>query len=90
MRFYALTLTDKIGRIDGFPSEAELDEFAIEMSSFSDEERAEREAEGNTYGPPIVFALLARDLDAVEENNYERPFAVYLRGERYDCVKRGS
>lgn len=35
----------------------------------------------------MVFALLAEDLHKVFENNFERPFAIYLRGERYDCVK---
>lgn len=90
MKYYALTLTDKIGEIDGFGTEEELDAFAIRKTSFSEAEQRHREAEGNTYGPPVVFVLLARDLDAVEENNYERPFAVYLRGERYDCVKRES
>jgi hypothetical protein len=87
MKYYALTMTDKIGQIDSFPTEAELDEFAIDMSSFTPEEKQEREAEGNFYGPPVVFALTAKDVDAVGENNFERPYAIYLRGEKYVCAK---
>ncbi len=86
--YYALTMTDKIGAIDGFPTEAELDEFAVDMSSFTEEERIEREAEGNYYGPPVVFAFVAKNLDAVEMNNFDYPFAIYLRGQRYNCVKQ--
>lgn len=90
MLYFALTMTDKIGDIDGFETEAELDEFAIDMLSFTEEERLERLEDGNDYGPPVVFALMAESLDKVFENNFERPFAIYLRGERYDCVKHSG
>jgi hypothetical protein len=81
-------MTDKIGQIDSFDTEAELDEFAFDMTSFAEGEHEERLAKGNTYGPPVVFAFTAKNLDAIQENNFERPVAIYLRGERYDCVKR--
>ena len=87
MKYYALTMTDKIGQIDSFSTEAELDEFAIEMSSFTAEEKQEREAEGNFYGPPVIFALTANDIDALGMNNFERAYAIYLRGEKYVCAK---
>lgn len=58
MKYYALTMTDKIGEIDRFGTEAELDAFAIEKSSFTEAERAERLAEGNTYGPPSCSRFL--------------------------------
>ncbi len=85
---YALTMTDKISSIHGFPTEAELDAFALAETSFTEEERIEREAEGNDYGPPVVFALFAQDRDALHKNNFDYPVAIYLRGQRYDCVKR--
>ena len=88
--YFALVMTDTIGEINGFDDESELDEFAIERTSFTPEEQEERKAKGNTYGPSVVFALIADDLDRLQENNYERPFAVYLSGERYDCVKHTS
>lgn len=88
MRYFVLTYTHKIGQIDGFKTEQELDKFAFHMTSFTEDEMRERLAEGNQHGPPIVFALMAGNLDKVFENNYERPFAIYLRGERYDCMKR--
>lgn len=69
--YYALTMTDKIGEIDGFPTEAELDEFASRRSNFPPEVWAERKAEGNEYGPAVVFAFVAKDLDAVAINNKE-------------------
>jgi len=87
--YFALVMSHKIGEIRGFLDEAELDEFAIRRSSFPIEEQERRKAEGNPYGTSVVFALIADNLDRLQENNYERPFAVYLRGERYDCVKRG-
>lgn len=86
--YFALVMSDTIGEIQGFDDEAELDEFAIERTSFSQEEQERRKVEGNPYGPSVIFALIADNLDRLQENNYERPFAVYLRGERYDCVKR--
>ncbi len=86
--YFALVMSDTIGEIQGFDDEAELDEFAIERTSFTTEEQAERKAKGNTYGPSVVFALIADNLDQLQENNYKRPVAIYLRGERYDCVKR--
>ena len=89
MSFYvALTMTDKIGSIDSFDTVKELDEYALDMTSFAEGEHEARIAEGNTYGPPVVFAFTVENFDAVQENNFERPVAVYLRGERYDCVKR--
>ena len=87
MLYFALTMTHKIGQIDGFKTEEELDEFAIDMTSFAEGEKQERLAAGNQHGTPVVFALMAESLDKVFENNFERPFAIYLRGERYDCVK---
>ncbi|MBZ0317194.1 MAG: hypothetical protein K8L91_12300 [Anaerolineae bacterium] len=87
MYYCAFVMADKIDQIQGCDTEQELDQFAIEMTSFTDEEKQEREAEGNDYGPPIVFAFLVSDSEAAYKNNFERPFAVYLRGERYDCVK---
>lgn len=86
--YFALVMSDKIDEIRGFNSEEELDEFAIERSSFSLEEKKHRKAERNTYGPSVIFALKAESLDKVQENNFERPVAIYLRGDRYDCVKR--
>ena len=88
--YVALTMTDKIGAIDSFDTENELDEFALNKTSFAEGEHEARLAEGNTYGPPIVFAFITENFDAVQENNYERPVAIYLRGERYDCVKRNE
>lgn len=88
--YFALVMSHKIGEIQGFNDEAELDEFAIKRTSFSDEEWERRRLEGNPYGPSVIFALIADNLDRLQENNYERPFAVYLRGERYDCVKRNT
>lgn len=85
--YYALTMTDKISSIHGFSTEAELDTFATETSTFTEEERAEREAQGNDYGPAVVFALVALHRDAMHKNNYDYPFAIYLRGQRYDCAK---
>jgi hypothetical protein len=86
--FYTLVMTHKIGSIHGFRTDEELHEFAVDQTSFTEEEKAERAKDGNTYGPPVVFVFSAEDFDRVFENNFESPVAVYLRGERYDCVKR--
>lgn len=87
MKYYALTMTHKIGQIDGFDSETELDKFAIEKSSFTEDEKKQRAAEGDTHGPPVVLVLIADNLDSVSMNNFEQPFAVYLKGEKYICTK---
>jgi hypothetical protein len=36
----------------------------------------------------IVFAFTADDFDAYENDDYTAPFAVYMRGRRWDCVKK--
>lgn len=88
MKYYALTVTQKIDQIDGFDTEAALDKFGIETSTFTEEEKKERAAQGNIYSPPVVLALIADNLDSVSANNFEMPFAVYLKGEKYRCVKQ--
>lgn len=87
MKYYALTVTQKIDQIDGFDTEAALDKFGIETSTFTEEEKKARAAQGNIYSPPVVLALIADNLDSVSANNFEMPFAVYLKGEKYLCVK---
>ena len=46
--YFALVMSDTIDEINGFDNEAELDEFAIERTSFTIEEQEERKAKGNT------------------------------------------
>ena len=88
VKYYALTLTHKIGQIEGFDTEADLDKFGFETSTFTEEEKQARAAEGDLHGPPIVLALIADNLDSVSVNNFELPFAVYLKGEKFRCVKQ--
>ncbi|MBZ0287047.1 MAG: hypothetical protein K8I30_05490, partial [Anaerolineae bacterium] len=58
MKYYALTMTvtHRIGDVEGFDSEAELNKFGVERSVFTDAEQQARAADGNSFGPPIVFA----------------------------------
>ena len=88
MKYYALTVTHKIGQIDGFGSEADLDKFGFETSTFTEDEKKARAAEGNMQDPPVVLALIADNLDSVSINNFELPFAVYVKGEKYRCVRQ--
>ncbi|MEO8611348.1 MAG: hypothetical protein ABI690_25855 [Chloroflexota bacterium] len=92
MKYYALTMTvtHRIGDVEGFDTEAELNKFGVERSVFTDAEKHDREADGNLFGPPIVFAFIAENLTAVALNNFEQPYAIYARGEKYLCVKEGE
>ena len=92
MKYYALTMTitHRIGDVEGFDTEAELNKFGVERSVFTDAEKQERTADSNFFGPPLVFAFIAENLTAVALNNFEQPYAIYSRGEKYVCVKQGD
>ena len=88
--YFAYVISNNTGELVGFRDESELDEFATKRTLGNSDEQRLRQAEGNVPTPAIVFALTASDFNKVQENNFDRPIAIYLRGERYDCVKRKS
>ena len=63
MKYYALTMTvtHRIGDVEGFDTEAELNKFGVERSVFTDTEKNEREADSNTRDRRYVSILRLRD-----------------------------
>lgn len=77
----------EIDWIQTFQTEADADAFGIEESSYSElDPETDDPDHWEQYDPPVVIVFETDDPDAFDNGKYNRPIAIYQRGNKYPCV----
>ncbi len=84
---FVMRVGGDIDETRAFPTEAEADVFGIEESRYAELDPDDDPQHWEKYDPPVVLVFEGDNPDSFENGKYERPVAVYQRGEKYNCVK---
>jgi hypothetical protein len=88
--FYAFVM--KVGgdvdEMNAYPTQDEVDMFGRETSGYAELDPRDPPDFWEQYDPPTVIVFEAKNHEAFETGKYDRPVAIYQRGEKYVCVKQ--
>jgi hypothetical protein len=88
---YIAFIMKPMGDIDWvrtFPTEAEADAFGEENTRYGElDPELDAPNHWEEYDPPVVILFEAENSDALKNGKYQRPVAVYQRGEKWVCTR---
>lgn len=87
---FVIQVDGDIDEMHGFRTETEADAFGRETSGYGLLDSVMDDPNHwAKYDPPMVFVLDGSDAsDTWEAGKWERPVAIYMRGEKWACVKQ--